>query len=85
MVSSIPFDSFKELEVVKGRPLPVLFVLVLLVTVVAAQPSLMLFIVFTLYVLSGPVRYVFRKVKRKTPENGSSSCEVPKENGSSAG
>ncbi|MEJ5347786.1 MAG: CDP-diacylglycerol--serine O-phosphatidyltransferase [Desulfosoma sp.] len=85
MVSSIPFDSFKELEVVKGRPVPVLFVLVLLVTVVAAQPSLMLFVVFTLYVLSGPVRYVFRKVKRvKTLEDGSSPCEVPKENGSSA-
>ncbi|ROQ92338.1 CDP-diacylglycerol--serine O-phosphatidyltransferase [Desulfosoma caldarium] len=85
MVSSIPYDSFKELEVVKGRPLPVLFVLVLLVTVVAAQPYMMLFILFTVYVLSGPVRYVYRKVKRvKTAENGPSAHELPKENGSSA-
>ncbi|MGQ9669208.1 MAG: CDP-diacylglycerol--serine O-phosphatidyltransferase [Desulfosoma sp.] len=85
MVSSIPFDSFKELEVIKERPLPVLFVLVLLVTVVAAQPSVMLFIVFSLYVLSGPVRYVYRRVKKtRTAENGSSMHELPKENGSSA-
>lgn len=85
MVSSIPFDSFKELEVVKGRPLPVLFVLVLLVTVVASQPSVMLFIVFTLYVLSGPTRYVYHKLRRtKTPEIGTKSPEVPRENGSSA-
>lgn len=86
MVSSIPFDSFKELEVVKGRPLPVLFVLVLLVTVVAAKPSVMLFVIFTLYVLSGPVRYVVRAVRRpKTPENGKNLHEIPRENGSSAG
>lgn len=86
MVSSIPFDSFKELEVVKGRPLPVLFVLVLLVTVVAAKPSVMLFIIFTLYVLSGPVRYVIRALRRtKTPENGKNSQQLPRENGSSAG
>ncbi len=86
MVSSIPFDSFKELEVVKGRPLPVLFVLVLLVTVVAAKPSVMLFIIFTLYVLSGPVRYVVRALRRtKTPENGKNSRQLPRENGSSVG
>lgn len=85
MVSSIPFDSFKELEVVKGRPLPVLFVLVLLVTVVAAKPSVMLFIIFTFYVLSGPVRYVVRAVRRpKTRENGTKPHELPRENGSSA-
>jgi CDP-diacylglycerol--serine O-phosphatidyltransferase len=86
MVSSIPFDSFKELEVVKGRPLPVLFVLVLLVTVVAAKPSVMLFIIFTLYVLSGPVRYAVRAVRRpKAPENGKNVQEIPRENGSSTG
>ena len=86
MVSSIPFDSFKEMEVVKGRPLPILFVLVLLVTVVAAKPSVMLFIIFTLYVLSGPVRYVVQAVRRpKAPENGKNVQEIPRENGSSTG
>ncbi len=68
MVSSIPFNSFKELEVVKGKPLPVLFVLVLLVTVVAAKPRVMLFIIFTVYVLSGPVGLIWARMRRRESE-----------------
>ena len=68
MVSSIPFNSFKELEVVKGKPLPVLFVLVLLVTVVAAKPRVMLFIIFTVYVLSGPVGLIWARMRRRENE-----------------
>ncbi|SMC24079.1 CDP-diacylglycerol--serine O-phosphatidyltransferase [Desulfacinum hydrothermale DSM 13146] len=65
MVSNIPFNSFKEMEVIKGKPLPALFVLVLLLTVVAAKPPVMLFLMFSAYVLSGPVTYLVKRFRKK--------------------
>ncbi|MBC7360468.1 MAG: CDP-diacylglycerol--serine O-phosphatidyltransferase [Desulfacinum sp.] len=83
MVSSIPFNSFKEMEVIKGKPLPTLFVLVLFLTVVAAKPPVMLFLLFSTYVLSGPVAYVVRALrKRRAPET---CAEDPQEHAPPAG
>ena len=39
MVSTIPFNSFKDFEFVKSKPLPVLFLVIVLVTVVAVSPE----------------------------------------------
>jgi CDP-diacylglycerol--serine O-phosphatidyltransferase len=57
MVSTFPYNSFKDFEIVKAKPLPVLSVVIVLVTVVAVNPGLMLFVLGVIYVVSGPVRY----------------------------
>jgi CDP-diacylglycerol--serine O-phosphatidyltransferase len=64
MVSNIPYNSFKELEVVKGRPLPILFIMVLLLTVVAARPQVMLFSLLLAYVISGPLGLLVRHFQK---------------------
>lgn len=74
MVSNIPYNSFKELEMVKGKPLPTLFLVVLLMTIVAAKPQVMLFSLLLAYVISGPTGALMgRYQKDKTVEE----TEVP--------
>ncbi len=63
MVSNIPYNSLKELEVVKGKPLPALFVVVVLLTVVAAKPQIMLFSLLVAYVISGPLGLAARRIR----------------------
>lgn len=58
MVSTVPYNSFKDFEIIKAKPLPVLFVVVAGVTIVAVNPGLMLFLMLMVYLVSGPVRYV---------------------------
>jgi CDP-diacylglycerol---serine O-phosphatidyltransferase len=79
MVSTIPFFSFKEVEVVKAKPIPVLFGVILLVTVVAVEPEPMLFGMVTTYVISGPVGYLWRRSRGENPKTSSEVVEKPKE------
>ena len=60
MVSSIPFNSFKEFDGFERMPFRTLFIIVLLFSVIAVQPSIMLFTFGLVYVSSGPIGYVFR-------------------------
>ncbi len=55
MVSGIPYFSFKRLRFAERHPFYSLVGFVLLLTVVAAEPPLTLFILFGLYALSGPL------------------------------
>ncbi|PIU32388.1 MAG: CDP-diacylglycerol--serine O-phosphatidyltransferase [Syntrophobacteraceae bacterium CG07_land_8_20_14_0_80_61_8] len=85
MVSNVPYNSFKELEVIKGKPLPTLFVVVVLLTVVAARPHIMLFSLGVAYVISGPLGLLTRMVKQPTGEaeeadSGPALTDQPKEN-----
>lgn len=57
MVSTIPYYSFKDFEMLKARPFPVFFGILVLVTVVAMKPELVLFGLLVVYVCSGPVIY----------------------------
>lgn len=63
MVSTVPYKSFKDFEIVKAKPLPVLFGVILFVTVVAIDPGRVLFILLSVYVISGPIIYLVRKYK----------------------
>lgn len=67
MVSTIPFFSFKEVEVLKAKPIPVLFGVIVLVTVVAIEPEAMLFAMQVLYIISGPVGYLWRRSRGEPP------------------
>ncbi|MCE5241759.1 MAG: CDP-diacylglycerol--serine O-phosphatidyltransferase, partial [Desulfobacteraceae bacterium] len=63
MVSTLPYYSFKDLEFVKAKPLPILFAVVVMVSIIAMNPTEMLFALMLLYILSGPVVYVVRHVR----------------------
>jgi CDP-diacylglycerol---serine O-phosphatidyltransferase len=74
MVSTLPYYSFKDLEFVKAKPLPVLFAIVVMVSVIAMNPAEMLFALMLIYVLAGPVQYVIQHARgnRNAP-----AAEVP--------
>jgi CDP-diacylglycerol--serine O-phosphatidyltransferase len=63
MVSTVPFNSFKDFEFVKSKPLPVLFLVIVLLTVVAVSPGPMLFTIVLTYVVSGPLDYLVKRYR----------------------
>jgi CDP-diacylglycerol--serine O-phosphatidyltransferase len=64
MVSHIPYNSLKDLEFIKGRPLPTLFIILVLLTIVATKPHLMLFTLFLAYVISGPLGLLLQRYRQ---------------------
>src|SRR5208337_3121303 len=65
MVSTMPFNSFKDVEFIKARPSFVVFGVILLVSVVAVTPAFMLFCLLAIYTVSGPVRWTAWKIQGK--------------------
>lgn len=63
MVSTIPYYSFKDLEFVKSKPLPVMFLVIVLVTVVAVSPGPMLFTILLTYVVAGPLEFYLKRYR----------------------
>lgn len=63
MVSTVPYNSFKDLAFVKAKPLPVLFLVIVLVSVVAVSPGPMLFTILLTYVISGPLEYLHKRYR----------------------
>lgn len=66
MVSTIPYNSFKEFSRLQRMPFRSLFLAVLILSVVAAQPAIMLFTLMTLYVVSGPAEYLWKLATRRS-------------------
>ena len=56
MVSTFRYWSLKEVEFARRRPIEAIVVVVLGVLIIATHPQFFLFVIFGLYVLSGPVR-----------------------------
>jgi CDP-diacylglycerol--serine O-phosphatidyltransferase len=65
MVSNIPYFSFKRVSWAERHPFYSLVAFVLIFTVVAAEPPLMLFLVFLFYALSGPFLLALRSWRRE--------------------
>ena len=65
MVSTMPFNSFKEVEFIRARPSFVVFGVILLVSIIAVAPAFMLFLLLTLYTASGPVRWAAWQLQGK--------------------
>jgi len=61
MVSTVLYPSFKGLELRKQRPFSVLVGIILTLIVIAYQPKIMLFLVLTAYLLSGPILSLRRR------------------------
>jgi CDP-diacylglycerol--serine O-phosphatidyltransferase len=76
MVSNIPYSSFKEIDWFQKMPFRSLVLTILLFSIIAVQPSIMLFTLMLVYVGSGPVGYARRKLKvRKHPRPGEGTSQ----------
>jgi CDP-diacylglycerol--serine O-phosphatidyltransferase len=72
MVSTVKFNSFKDLEAFRRRPFNTLVVFIFLALLLAAEPQVMIFLFTTAYVVSGPVGELVEAVRRrrgKLPES----------------
>lgn len=81
MVSNFRYNSFKDLDF-KGRvPFFVILIIVLAFVVIATNPALVLFLIFTAYAISGPivtVRSVNKlKIEHLIGEEDESPCSSP--------
>ena len=63
MVSNFKYNSFKEVDWHGKVPFVGLLIVMLVFVVVATEPALVLFVVFALYALAGPIN-TFRSVER---------------------
>jgi CDP-diacylglycerol--serine O-phosphatidyltransferase len=66
MVSTIPYYSFKKLDVKHYKPFNVLVSIILMALVIAYKPMVMLFLIMLLYTLSGPT-VTFYRLYRRSP------------------
>jgi CDP-diacylglycerol--serine O-phosphatidyltransferase len=65
MVSNFRYYSFKDPSIIKRQPFIFLVLAILLLIVIAAEPVLMLFIVFICYTFSGPIGYIMTYPRRR--------------------
>jgi CDP-diacylglycerol--serine O-phosphatidyltransferase len=65
MVSTIRFNSFKDLEPFRRRPFNTLVVFIFLAMLMAAEPQVMLFTLTSAYIVSGPLGELIRMVRRR--------------------
>lgn len=68
MVSNVRYNSFKDPSLIKRQPFAFLVLAVLLLIVIAAEPVVMLFTIFTCYILSGPIGFVLTYPRRRRLE-----------------
>lgn len=64
MVSNVKYSSFKEIDVAKRRPFHILFLIILIATLVATRPEIMLFALISMYTLSGPMSLLFKALMK---------------------
>jgi CDP-diacylglycerol---serine O-phosphatidyltransferase len=68
MVSNLKYYSFKDPGLIKRQPFGFLVFAVILLIVIAAEPVLMLFVLFMCYTISGPVGYIMTLPRRRRLE-----------------
>lgn len=68
MVSGFRYYSFKDPELIKRQPFGFLVLAVLLLIIIAAEPVLMLFVLFIGYMFSGPVGFLLTYPRRRRLE-----------------
>lgn len=76
MVSTVPYNSFKDFEFVKSKPLPVLFLVIVLLTVVAVSPEPMLFTILLTYVIAGPLEYILKRYRAHRSADTTEAAEM---------
>ncbi len=81
MVSNVRYHSFKEVRWVQQHPFSSMVGLILAMVVVAIEPSVTLFMLFIVYVLSGPLLMTVQVLSAKKP--GAAQQEQVKDKGKS--
>jgi CDP-diacylglycerol---serine O-phosphatidyltransferase len=77
MVSTVKYNSFKDLQLARRKPFNALIAVLLLIFFVVSAPQIMLFSLCFAYVLSGPTTQVVHLFKRKKLETaGSESAQT---------
>lgn len=75
MVSTVNYPSFKEVNIRHRKPFNVLVSIILIFTVIAYKPQVMLFIIIFSYVLSGPV-VTFYRLHRKRSQSKTAASDI---------
>jgi len=70
MVSTVRYFSFKEIHIHRTQPLGVFLLVLVLFKLLVAEPQVVLFLGFTGFALSGPVRWAFVRLRRYLPRRG---------------
>jgi CDP-diacylglycerol--serine O-phosphatidyltransferase len=65
MVSSVKYESFKKTKLFSKNRFNVLVSIILVFIVIAQNPHLVLFLILTMYVISGPFSKLFWVVSKK--------------------
>lgn len=65
MVSNIRYHSFKNIDLKGKVPFVFMFLVILIFAAVALDPPKVLFTIFTVYVISGPIGFIKNKMRRK--------------------
>jgi len=65
MVSTIKYNSFKDLEAFRRRPFNTLVVFIFLALLLAAEPQVMIFLFSSAYVVSGPIGELVSVIRRR--------------------
>jgi len=73
MVSTLPYFSFKETDLLRRQPFWTLLVAILLLKLLVAEPQICLFVGFYGYALSGPARLLWVLWRRSTSRRHPSS------------
>lgn len=68
MVSGFRYYSFKDPELIKRQPFASLVLIILLLVIIAAEPVVMLFTLFMIYMFSGPVSFFLTYPRRRRLE-----------------
>ena len=61
MVSAVRYNSTKEMAFLRTRPFEAIVAALLVAVIVLIHPSISLFVISMGYLISGPVRYLFRR------------------------
>jgi CDP-diacylglycerol--serine O-phosphatidyltransferase len=68
MVSNVKYYSFKDPGIIRRQPFAFLVLSILLLIIIAAEPYVMLFLLFVCYIASGPVAFVMTWPRRRRLE-----------------
>jgi len=70
MVSSLNYFSFKEFNIKHQKPFNVLVALILALLIIAYKPKILLFVILSLYILSGPAVSLYRHYRKRNMVKG---------------
>ena len=85
MVSNLKFASFKELDLRRRKPFPVLLGIIVLLILIVNEPQIVLFTIGVLYVLHGPVWSFFVWRRRHAASTPAAAADLSEEREGNSG